>query len=63
MQPQEEAPADSLVADELPLPVWAAKVENWMVERLLPHFGHSGPPFLAVVMRPKRVLHSSQTYS
>lgn len=44
-------------------PVRAANVENWMVERALPHLGHSGAAFLAVTMRSKRDLHSSQTYS
>ncbi|MFZ0638598.1 MAG: hypothetical protein WAN33_01145 [Candidatus Acidiferrales bacterium] len=65
MQPQEEASAellDDAVADP-PLPVRAAKVENWIVERWLPHSGHSGLPFFAVTMRSKRDLHSSQTYS
>jgi hypothetical protein len=61
----EEASAELLddEADEAPLTVRAAKVENWMVEWRLPHLGHSGSPFFAVTMRSKRDLHSSQTYS
>lgn len=53
VQPQDPAPLDSLMLaeEEEPLPVRAAKVENWTVERRLPHFGHSGEPFFAVTMR------------
>lgn len=43
--------SDALLEAEAPLPVRAAKVENWIVERLLPHFGHSAVPLLAVTMR------------
>lgn len=65
MQPQPDAPVDSLelLAEDAPFAVRAAKVENWMVERWLPHFGQSGWPFFVVTMRSKRDLHSSQTYS
>lgn len=51
-EPAEEADSDDALAEvEPPLPVCAAKVENWIVERLLPHFGHSTLPLLAVTMR------------
>src|SRR5579864_2644699 len=54
VQPQPpEVPADSadaLLAAELPLPVCAANVENWIVELLLPHLGHSAFPLLAVTI-------------
>lgn len=65
MQPQPDGPAESLTlsADGAPFPVRGANVENWIVERRLPHCGHSGLPFFAVTMRSKRDLHSSQTYS
>jgi hypothetical protein len=63
-QPEEGSPEELLAAvEEVPLPVRAAKVENWIVERRPPHLGHSGLPFFAVTMRSKRALHSSQTYS
>lgn len=54
MQPQAPAPLDSLALAEdaeAPFLVRAAKVENWTVERRLPHWGHSGEPFFAVTMR------------
>ncbi|MFZ0334561.1 MAG: hypothetical protein WAN10_15375 [Candidatus Acidiferrales bacterium] len=54
MQPQLEDASAELLDDaesDPPLPVRAAKVENWIVERWLPHFGHSGLPFFAVTMR------------
>jgi hypothetical protein len=50
VQPQEPADADSedaLLEADAPLPVCAAKVENWTVERLLPHFGQAALPLLA----------------
>jgi hypothetical protein len=63
-QPEEVSPEELPdAAEEVPLPVRAAKVENWIVERWPPHLGHSGLPFFVVTMRSKRTLHSSQTYS
>jgi len=52
-QPEEvdDALAEELGEDDPPLPVWAANVENWIVERALPHFGHAAVEFFAVTMR------------
>lgn len=54
VQPQEppepdsdEALAESLPENDPPLPVCAANVENWIVERLPPHFGQAALPLLA----------------
>lgn len=73
---QQPGPEEGAVEDVLAPPsVRAAKTENWSVERLLPHFGHSGLPSLVDlpapadlplperVSRSYRVPHSSQTYS
>ncbi|MGC1107402.1 MAG: hypothetical protein WA876_12770 [Candidatus Acidiferrales bacterium] len=53
MQPHAEDASAELLdeAEATPLPLCAAKVENWMVEWQLPHLGHSGWPFFTVTMR------------
>jgi len=54
VHPQDPEAADlseEELADAPLLPVCAEKVENWMVERRLPHFGHSAWPFREVTTR------------
>jgi hypothetical protein len=58
VQPQPEPEAGAVECVLVPLSVCAAKTENWSVERLLPHFGHSGLPLPERVRRSYRLSHS-----
>jgi hypothetical protein len=65
VQPQEPLVDALELLDELlaPLPLCAAKTENWIACFLLPHFGHSGLELLDITIRSWWVWQSSQTYS